>query len=185
MTGMTAGAVRRVGILSLAAASWAAPVGAQPRAAQLAPLAAGGVSPAELQRLFDAYVLMQAQDDLSLSDEQYPRFLGRVKVLQDARRRADMERRRIVQELRRLTQPRAATVDEARIKDRLKALGDLHMRSSAEVQEAQAGLDEVLTLRQQARFRIFEEMMEQRKMDLLTRARQQNRPRAGPADPQR
>ncbi len=183
---MTAGAVRRVGILSLAAAVWAAPpVGAQPRAAQPAPLAAAGVSPAELQRLFDAYVLMQAQDDLSLSDEQYPRFLGRVKILQDARRRADMERRRIVQELRRLTQPRAATVDEARIKERLKALDDLPVRSAAEVQQAQAGLDEVLTLRQQARFRIFEEMMEQRKVDLLMRARQQNRPRSGSADPQR
>ncbi len=182
---MTAGAVRRVGILSLAAAVWAAPpVGAQPRA-QPAPLAAAGVSPAELHRLFDAYELMQAQDDLSLSDEQYPRFLGRVKILQDARRRADMERRRIVQELRRLTQPRAATVDEARIKERLKALDDLPVRSAAEVQQAQAGLDEVLTLRQQARFRIFEEMMEQRKVDLLMRARQQNRPRSGSADPQR
>ena len=143
-----------------------------------------GVSPAELQRLFDAYVLMQAQDDLSLNDEQYPRFLGRVKVLQDARRRADMERRRIVQELRRLTQPRATTLDEARVKERLKALDDLHVRSAAEIQQAQASLDEVLTLRQQARFRIFEEMMEQRKMDLLMRARQQNRPRAGSADPQ-
>jgi Spy/CpxP family protein refolding chaperone len=181
---MTGAAVRRLGALALTAAVWAAPPAfAQQRAAQPAP-PGGGVSPAELQRLFDAYVIMQAQDDLSLDDEQYPRFLGRVKVLQDARRRADMERRRIVQELRRLTQPRAATFDEARVKERLKALDDLNLRSATEIQQAQASLDEVLTLRQQARFRIFEEMMEQRKVDLLMRARQQNRPRAGTADPQ-
>lgn len=176
--------VRSLGRLALAAVIGGPLLAeAQPRGQQ-APLPAAGVSPAELQRLFDAYVVMQAQEDLSLNDEQYPRFLSRVKILQDARRRADMERRRIVQELRRLTQPRVATVDEARIKDRLKALDDLHARSAAEIGQAQAGLDEVLTLRQQARFRIFEEMMEQRKMDLLMRARQQNRPRAGSADPQ-
>ncbi len=181
---MIRGACRRLGILALAA-SLGGPslANAQPRGQQ-APQSAVGVSPAELQRLFDAYVLMQAQDDLTLSDEQYPRFLGRVKILQDVRRRTDMDRRRIVQELRRLTQPRATTLDEARVKDRLKALDELHVRSAAEIAQAQAGLDEVLTLRQQARFRIFEEMMEQRKVDLLMRVRQQNRPRAGAANPQ-
>ena len=173
----------RLGALTLAVVLWSSPLSAQARAAQQPP-APAGVSPAELQRLFDAYVLMQAQEDLSLEDEQYPRFLSRVKVLQDARRRADVERRRIVQELRRLTQPRAETFDEARVKDRLKALDDLNARSAVEIQQAQARLDEVLTLRQQARFRIFEEMMEQRKVDLLMRARQQNRARAGSANPQ-
>lgn len=173
----------RLGALTLVVVLWSSPLAAQARAAQQPP-APAGVSPAELQRLFDAYVLMQAQDDLSLDDEQYPRFLSRVKILQDARRRADVERRRIVQELRRLTQPRAEAFDETRVKDRLKALDDLNARSAVEIQQAQARLDEVLTLRQQARFRIFEEMMEQRKVDLLMRARQQNRPRAGSANPQ-
>ena len=38
-------------------------------------------------------------------------------------------------------------------------------------------VDQVLDLRQQARFRVFEEQMERRKVELLLRARQANRPR--------
>src|SRR5579862_3158504 len=66
---------------------------------------APGVAPAEIQRLFDAYVVMQAQQQLQLSDEQFPRFLGRMKVLQEVRRRTQNERGQALQELRRLTQP--------------------------------------------------------------------------------
>jgi len=39
-----------------------------------------------------------------------------------------------------------------------------------------SSVDEVLDLRQQARFRVFEERIERRKLELLMRARQQNRP---------
>jgi len=60
-----------------------APVSAQvrpnrPRAGEPAPGVDGGVSPAEIQRLFDAYVVMQAQQELELTDEQYAPFLTRV-----------------------------------------------------------------------------------------------------------
>jgi hypothetical protein len=158
----------------------ATPASGQARAGQ-PPQA--GVTPAELQRLFDAYVVMQAQETLQLSDAQYPRFLARIKVLQDVRRRADVERRRIVQELRRMTQGRGSVADEARIRDRLKALDELNLRASAEIAQALSGLDEVLDVQQQARFRVFEELMEQRKVELLMRARQGNRPRAGVPEP--
>ncbi len=134
-----------------------------------------GVSPAEIQRLFDAYVVMQAQQELQLSDEQYPKFLARVKVLQDVRRRGQIERARILQELRRLSQ--ATPVEEDRIREKLKALGDLETRALADVREAFDGVDQVLDVRQQARFRLFEEQMERRKVELLMRARQANRPR--------
>ena len=53
-----------------------------------------GVAPAELQRLFDAYVVLQAQQQLQLRDEQYPQFLSRLKALQDIRRRGQIERMR-------------------------------------------------------------------------------------------
>ena len=51
------------------------------------PAASEGVSPGEIQRLFDAYVVMQAQQELQLSDEQYPKFLAQVKALQAVRQR--------------------------------------------------------------------------------------------------
>ena len=52
--------------------------------------------------MFDAYALMQAQEQLKISDEQFPQFLTRFKALQDVRRRGLQERARLVQELRRL-----------------------------------------------------------------------------------
>ena len=140
------------------------------------PLAEDGVSPAEIQRLFDAYVVMQAQQELQLSDEQFPKFLARVRTLQDARRRGQMQRGRMLMELRRLSQ--ASGQDDA-LRTQLKALSDLDLRVTTEVRQAIDGVDQVLDLRQQARFRLFEEQMERRKVDLLmrARARQANRPR--------
>lgn len=131
-----------------------------------------GVSPAEIQRLFDAYVVMQAQQELQLNDDQFPRFLARVKTLQEARRRGQMQRNRMLQELRRLSQ---ATGQDDALRTQLKALSDLDARVGTEVRQALEGVDQVLDLRQQARFRLFEEQMERRKVDLLMRARQANR----------
>jgi hypothetical protein len=163
-----------VAVISLAAIP--SPVAAQgrPRAGAVppGPLAEDGVSPAEIQRLFDAYVVMQAQQELQLSDEQFPRFLSRVKALQDIRRRGQMQRGRMLQELRRLTQ---TTGQDEAIRNQLKALNDLEARVGSEVRQALDGVDQVLDLRQQARFRLFEEQMERRKVDLLMRARQANR----------
>ena len=141
------------------------------------PAAAGaeGVSPGEIQRLFDAYVVMQAQEELQLTDEQYPKFLTRVKALQAARQRGLVDRGRIVQDLRRLSD--ANPIDETKAKNQLKALADVDARTATEVRDALSGIDQVLDLRQHVRFRIFEEQMERRKVDLLMRARQANRQR--------
>jgi hypothetical protein len=134
-----------------------------------------GVSPAEIQRLFDAYVVMRAQEELQLSDEQYPAFLARVKDLQAARQRGVTARARIVQELRQLSAQ--TPLDEARARAQLKALAEVEARTANEVRDAQAAIDQVLDLRQQVRFRVFEEQMERRKIELLVRARQANRQR--------
>lgn len=167
-----------VGVLALAASH---PVAAQRgRGPGPPPGAAGraegpGVSPAEIQRMFDSYALMQAQEQLKISDEQFPRFLARFKALQDARRKNLQERFRMVQELRRLSND--AQADDAQMKDRLKALDDLDVRSQAEVTKAYDAINQVLDIRQQAKFRVFEEAMERRKLELVTRARQTNGPK--------
>jgi len=142
----------------------------------------GAVSPAEIQRMLDGYMLIQAQDVLQLTDEQFPRFLSRVRTWQETRRRTQGERQRMLQELRRMTSGRSDVVDETAVKDRLKALDDLETRASGEIQQHRGAIDQVLNPTQQARFRIFEETMEQRKIELLMRARQgrgrQNQPQA-------
>jgi Spy/CpxP family protein refolding chaperone len=113
-----------------------------------APLEQPGVSPAEIQRMFDAYALLQAQDQLKIGDELYPQFLSRFKALQDARRKALQERTRIIQDLRRLSSD--AQLDEGQIKDRLKALQELETRSGVEVRKAYDGIDQVLDVGQQS-----------------------------------
>ena len=138
------------------------------------------MTPGEIQRLFDAYLIMEAQQFLNLTDAQYPQFLARLKVLQDTRRKNLQQHNQLMGELQRLTNPRAAAngvkPDDATIKERLGALQELESRTAAEMRKAYNGVDEVLDVRQQARFRVFEEQIERRKLELLTRARQQNRP---------
>jgi Spy/CpxP family protein refolding chaperone len=134
-----------------------------------------GVSPAEIQRMFDSYALMQAQEQLQITDDQFPQFLTRFKALQDIRRQTLQQRARRIVELRRLLN--APQVDEAAIREQMKGLEELDARSQADVKKAYEAIDQTLTLRQQAKFRIFEELMERRKLELVTRARQANRPK--------
>ena len=139
------------------------------------------MTPGEIQKLFDAYLVMEAQEALALSDEQYPQFLTRLRALQETRRRNQQERFRLMGELQRLSNPRqSARADEALLKERLTTLQELESRTAAELRKSYNSLDEVLDLRQQARFRIFEEQIERRKIELLLRARQQNRPKQQP-----
>ena len=160
-------------VLALAASSFAAQGARQGRAG--GPPGEAGVSPAEVQRMFDAYALMQAQEQLKIGDEQFTQFLMRYKALQEVRRRTLRERSRVVQELRRLVnQPQP---DDAQLKERLKALQDIDALGVAEEKKSYEAIDQVLDLRQQAKFRVFEEVMERRKLELVGRARQANRPR--------
>lgn len=131
------------------------------------------VTPAELQRLFDSWALLQAQEQLKISDEQFARFLPRFKALQDTRRQTMQQRNRVLVDVRRLLSE--GQLDETGVKDRLKQLHDIEDRGQADARKAYDAIDQVLDLRQQAQFRIFEEQMERRKLELVTRARQANR----------
>lgn len=131
-----------------------------------------GLSPAEVVNMLDAYAIVQAQEALQLGDQQYGEFVARLKRLQQTRRRNLQQRAAILQELRRLSAPAVAQVDEPAIRERLKALADHDDRAAGEIRKAYLALDEILDARQQARFRLLEEQLERRKIDLLQRARQ-------------
>jgi len=139
-----------------------------------------GVSPGELQRLFDAYALMQAQQTLQLRDDQYPSFLTRLKALQEVRRRYLADRARALQDLRRLVQGVQGSTDDDRIRDRLRVLREINERGLMEIARALEELDQTLDPAQQARLRLFEEQMDRRKLELLMRARQRGRGRLRP-----
>jgi Spy/CpxP family protein refolding chaperone len=136
------------------------------------------VTPFELQRLFDSYALLQAQEQLKIGDEQYTKFLPRFKALQDARRQALQQRTRVLNDVRRLLAE--VPSDDGLIKERLKQLQEIEGRGDAESRKAYEAIDQVLDVRQQAQFRLFEEQMERRKLELVTRARQANRANTRP-----
>jgi hypothetical protein len=141
--------------------------------------AEGGSSPVELQELMDAMVLVQAERDLELNNEQFPQFLTRLKNLQAIRRRSENQRNRAVMELRRLMQAgnaggdaAPARPDDAQIRERLKAIDDAEAAAIAEIKQARSLLEQILNPRQQARFRLLEEQIERRKLELFARSRQ-------------
>src|SRR5262245_30581497 len=121
--------------------------------------------PAEIARLFDAYAVMQAQEKLGLSDEQFGPFVTRLKALQQARRRQVRERFQAVQELRRMLESPA--VDETALREKLDALAKLDATAQAETAKASAAVDELLDVRQRARFRVLEQQLELRKLELV------------------
>jgi Spy/CpxP family protein refolding chaperone len=125
--------------------------------------------------MFDSYALMQAQDQLQIGDDQFPQFLTRFKALQDIRRQGMQQRMRRVNELRRLLN--APQLDEAAVREQIKGIDELDARTQVDVKRAYEAIDQILNVRQQAKFRVFEELMERRKLELVTRARQANRPK--------
>ena len=146
--------------------------------AQRAPQVGPELSPAEVQQLFDAFVLVQAQDALSLTDAQFAPFVSSLKRLQDVRRRNQQQR-----QLRTLQQMAARTdTSDRELETRLQALDDHRTRAAASVRAAYADVDAVLELRQRIRFRTFELRMERRQMELLMRARNA---RGGQTQPRR
>ncbi|HEY2431081.1 MAG TPA: hypothetical protein VGI12_00310 [Vicinamibacterales bacterium] len=135
----------------------------------------GAFTAGQVQKWFEAFTVLQAQEALNLSESQYGRFVTRLKALQDTRRQHQQARNRILADIRRLTNPNATSADEATITERLKALRDEDDRAAGEVRKAYDAIDETLDVRQQGRFRLFEERMEQQKVELLMRARQNAR----------
>ena len=147
------------------------------------------MSPPQVHQLFDAMLVMQAQNALALDEETHGTFVTRLKALQDTRRRSQQERVKLIGELQRLTNLRGGTPPpDDELKSRLATLQELESRAAADLRRAYGAIDELLTPLQQARFRVLEEQIERRKLQLVGRARQnsqsrQNNGRPGPRRP--
>ena len=127
---------------------------------------------AVLADMLDTYAIVQAQQALTISDEKYGTFAARLKKLQGVRRRNQRARQQLVRELARMSGPRALVpADDTAIRGQLTALREHDDRAATELRQAYEALDQILDTRQQARFRVFEEQIERRKLDLLVRAR--------------
>ena len=125
----------------------------------------------QVEDYFDQVVLHQARTNLALTEDQFLRFGAGLRRLQTARRQQQRRRIAVIRDLNALVS--RTPVDEAAVSARLKELDTLSLEAAEETRAAYEAIDRVLDVRQRARFRVFEEMMERRKLDLVGRARQQ------------
>jgi hypothetical protein len=135
---------------------------------------AEAATPAAAEAMFDRLVLEQARTALQLSAAQQRQFEPRMTRLQNVRRRLQRERQRLVNELAAATRDSGSS-DEASLRERLRALEAFRGRADERLREVVAAVDQVLSVEQQARFRVFERRMERLKLDLLARARREAR----------
>jgi hypothetical protein len=127
--------------------------------------------------MFDAMTVVEAEKFLPVPADQYAAFVVKLKRLQEARAAATRQRNRVVAELRGLVGPQArADVPDSLIDAKLKELAKIEADSSAAVRQAMDDLDAVLSPRQRARFRLLEENLDRKKLDMLTKVRQPGGP---------
>jgi hypothetical protein len=126
-----------------------------------------------LANALDQYALVQAQRTLELSEPQYAQFVPLLRELQQLKRKNFQARNRLLQELRRQVRGRGGQpeADDATLTATLQKLRENEERASSELKAAYDALDAVMTPRQRARFRLFEEQVEARKLELLMNAR--------------
>lgn len=140
----------------------------------------GGVSVAEAERLFDRYALGQARVALQLTPDQLVRFGQRFERLQVAQRQRQRQRQRGLAELAAAGRS-GQGADEAAVADLLDVIDRESAVAEQQVRVARQRLEEVLSVRQRARFRAFEARMERERLRLIARARDEARQEAGGA----
>src|SRR5262249_24521116 len=104
---------------------------------------ANPISLAELNRIFEAYALVQAQDFLKLTDEQDPELAARLKQLQDARRRHFVNHNRIIADLNRSLRLPEDQIDDKSLKATYESLDREDESAEVEIKKA---LDNVIAL---------------------------------------
>lgn len=132
----------------------------------------------ELQEVFDAFALVQAQRILQLDDEQYGRFFPKMSRVYQLRRTHGQARMRLVNEIRRLyAGPQRGT--DVQLAEAVARLDALEAQFGNDMRALRLAVDEVMTPRQRAGLRFFEEDMERQKVDFITRSRQGGAARQG------
>jgi len=147
------------------------------------PVATEGLTAGQVERLFDDFVLQRARVMLQLGSRQVVPFGNRFNALQSAKRRGQRRRQQLLNELNQISRG-AEPADDATLTTKLKALDEVSAQADQEVRDAYARLDEILSVRQRVGFRVLEQNMERRKLDLLAQARNAARgDGAAPAGP--
>ena len=138
---------------------------------------AGGVVAGETSRhqdrrdladMVDTYLLMQVQDRLELSDEQFAKAMPIIRQLQEHRWEGLEQRREGLRALRRLLESGKAT--DSTVGPGLARLREAATSMCQKVAGDMAALDALLTPVQQAKYRVLEAEVERRIRHIRRRA---------------
>lgn len=124
---------------------------------------------ADVEGMMEAYVLSKLQDALSLSDEQFGSLVVAQKKLQDTRRAYREDRTRMLRELRQTLRHDAAGASE--LDPMLDELRERRVSFFEEETSRYEAIDEILDVRQRARYRVLEVELQRRLNELMRRVR--------------
>lgn len=162
-----------IGVCVVFAVMAATPAGAEAQRGQRGAGAAPGtqpLTPAQVERMWDTFMASQARTGLNLNEPQFLRFTVELQALQNLRRRQQRLRNGLRAELNALIDG-GGPVDEAAITAKLDEFDQASVQAAQQIRRAYSAIDAVLTPRQRVRFRLFEERMARRKLELLAEAR--------------
>lgn len=135
------------------------------------------LGPNQVDQLLDTWMIVQAQPFLNLNDNQWLMFAQKLKNLQNIRRRVQKQRHDTLVALQQMMQ-NPGPLEEAVVTERLRTFDELSAQAAPELRQAYLDIDKLLNPRQRVRFRVFEERMEQKKMELIAQARKNQQGRS-------
>lgn len=126
-----------------------------------------GMNAMQLQQFLDAFALIQAEQQLKLDTEQYKAFAPKLIRMQTVRRQLLQQRRRALNELNQALT--AQTPSDDAIGEKTRAVDEANRKAAEELVKSYQDLDTVLTPWQRGRFRLLEEQIERKKLELLAK----------------
>jgi len=123
----------------------------------------------EMFKMVDAYVAMHVEEELDLTDEQFARVLPLIRRLHADRRSFAERRFHVVGQIRDRLASGSAT--EAQLTRLVKEARTIEEDEPATLRKDREAIDQVLTVVQQAKYRVLEMQIERRIRELIHRGR--------------
>lgn len=137
----------------------------------------------EVQQLIEAFYISRLQEELKLSDEQYAAVIPAVKNYLRTRQMGARQKHQVEIQLNRLLD---SSAPDDQVQAKLKELDEVKRQNEQSLQGAMAAIDSKLDVRQQARFRQYQQHTDQRISHMIQQiheSRRMQRMQGGPPRP--
>ncbi len=124
---------------------------------------------ADVEGMMEAYVISKLQESLDLSDEQFGNLVVAQKKLQDSRRDYRRERTGVLRKMRQTLRFEQAA--EAELQPLLTQLDSLRDDFAVDEKHRYQAIDDILDIRQRARYRVLEVELQRRLTEMMRQVR--------------